>query len=148
MLLAILQTHMRSRSVGARGVALCLKLPQVPFELPHDKTNKMTCAPSEDSDQAWASAQSDQSSLSAWRKVGSLATHWVHSEDWSDWADARPGWSESSLGAQSFCWFCHAAVHLLCVRTANALFVYIRDKYCFSYWLVKFDQNDITRCQV
>ena len=25
-----------------------------------------------------------ESSLSAWRKLGSLATHWVHSEDWSD----------------------------------------------------------------
>ena len=24
-----------------------------------------------------------------------------------------PGWSESSLGAQSFCWFCHEAAHLL-----------------------------------
>ena len=32
---------------------------------------------------AWASAQSDQS-LSAWRKLGSLATHWAHGEDWSD----------------------------------------------------------------
>ena len=31
-------------------------------EPPHDKTNKMACAPSEDSNQsAWASAQSDQS---------------------------------------------------------------------------------------
>ena len=30
-----------------------------------------------------------ESSLSAWRKLGSLATHWVHSEDWSDWADAQ-----------------------------------------------------------
>ena len=30
---------------------------------------------------AWASAQSDQSSLSAWRLLGSLATHWAHSED-------------------------------------------------------------------
>ena len=30
---------------------------------------------------AWASAQSDQSSLSASRKLGSLATHWAHSED-------------------------------------------------------------------
>ena len=30
---------------------------------------------------AWASAQSDQSSLSTWRKLGSLATHWVHSKD-------------------------------------------------------------------
>ena len=23
-----------------------------------------------------------------------------------------PGWSESSLGAQSFCWFCHEAAHI------------------------------------
>ena len=30
----------------------------------------------------WASARSDQESLlSAWRKLGSLATHWAHSED-------------------------------------------------------------------
>ena len=33
---------------------------------------------------ASASAQSDQSSLSAWR-----ATQWRHSEDWSDWAYAQ-----------------------------------------------------------
>ena len=42
---------------------------------------------------AWASAQSDQSSLSAWWKLGPLATHWAHSKDsdqlWSDWADAQ-----------------------------------------------------------
>ena len=30
---------------------------------------------------AWASVQSDQSSLSAWRKLGSLATHWACSDD-------------------------------------------------------------------
>ena len=30
---------------------------------------------------AWASAQSDHDFLSARRKLGSLATHWVHSED-------------------------------------------------------------------
>ena len=29
---------------------------------------------------------------------------------WSDWADAQA--DESSLGAQSFCWFCHDAAHL------------------------------------
>ena len=27
--------------------------------------------------------------LSKWRKPGSLATQWVHSEDWSDWVDAQ-----------------------------------------------------------
>ena len=29
------------------------------------------------------------SSLSAWRKRWTLVTHWVHSEDWSNWADAQ-----------------------------------------------------------
>ena len=32
------------------------------YEPPHDETNKVACAPSEDS-VAWASTQSDQSSL-------------------------------------------------------------------------------------
>ena len=42
---------------------------------------------------AWASAQFDQSSLSVWRKLLSLATHWVHSKD-SDqtWRMPRPIW--------------------------------------------------------
>ena len=62
---------------------------------------------------AKSSSQSDQSSLSAWRSIGTLATHWVHSEDWSVWADAQ---AESSLGAQSFC---HAASHLCSVHTAK-----------------------------
>ena len=45
---------------------------------------------------AWASAQSDQSSLSAWRNNGSLATRWVCRLS----HDRIPGWSESSLGAR------------------------------------------------
>ena len=44
------------------------------YEPPHDKTNKMACAPSKDSDQPGHS-------LSTWRKLGSLATHWAQSED-------------------------------------------------------------------
>ena len=46
-----------------------------------------------------------ESSLSAWRNLGSLATYWAS-------LGGRPGWSESSLGAQSFCWFCHVAAHI------------------------------------
>ena len=56
-------------------------------EPPHDKTNKMTYAPSEDS----ASTQSDQSSLSAWRNTGPLTTLYLLSTQrriWSDWVDA------------------------------------------------------------
>ena len=65
------------------------------YEPPRDKTNKITFAPSEDSDQSghlWS-----ESSLSPWRNIGFSATHWAHCEDWG----RCPGWSESSLGAQT-----------------------------------------------
>ena len=45
---------------------------------------------------AWASAQSDQSSLSAWRKLGSLATQWANT---LIRLGVYLGWSESSLSA-------------------------------------------------
>ena len=77
----------------------------------HDKTNKMTCTPSEDSDQI--------SLCPVWPE-SSLCAHWVtknprflhaDSEDWSDWADAQADlnlcWAH-----RLFCWFCHAVVHL------------------------------------
>ena len=70
------------------------------YELPHDKTNKMSCVPSEDSDQP-RHPPSLMSSLSAWRKLGSLATHWAHSED-SAQSDLSLCWAH-----KSFCWFCH-----------------------------------------
>ena len=55
---------------------------------------------------AWASAQSDQSLLSAWRKLGLPIKCTVKI---LITLDGCPGWSESSLGAQSLCWFCHVA---------------------------------------
>ena len=52
------------------------------------------------------------SSLSAWRKLGSLATHWAHSEDWSDYAiaqaDLRLCWVH-----MSHCWFCCVAAQIV-----------------------------------
>ena len=51
---------------------------------------------------AGASAQSDQSSLSAWRNLWSLATHWTHSEG-SD----QTGLIWVLSGHTSFYWFCH-----------------------------------------
>ena len=44
----------------------------------NDKTNRVTCAPSKDSDQF---VQTNQFPLSAWRNHGPLATHWAYSED-------------------------------------------------------------------
>ena len=73
----------------------------VTFEPPYDKTNKMACVPSEDSDQPGhpLSLWSD-SSLSPWRKLGSWAIQWAHSEDWSDWA---ANWADTQAD-RSLCW--------------------------------------------
>ena len=58
------------------------------IEPPHDKTNKMACAPSEDSDQPGHP-----------RRL------------WSDGADAQADLS-LHLAHMPFCWFCHAAAHM------------------------------------
>ena len=61
---------------------------------------------------AWASTQSDQSlrcpheeSLGPYLPVERTAKTLIR-------LGGCPGWSESSLDAQSFCWFCHVAAHL------------------------------------
>ena len=54
-----------------------------------DEFDKMACRPSEDSGQPGHTPVWSVSSLSAWRKLGSLAIHWTHSKDWSDWAEAQ-----------------------------------------------------------
>ena len=74
-------------------------------EPPHDKTNKMTVRAAKTQISLGIRPVWSESSLSAWRKLGSLATHWAHSE--------YPGWSELSLGAHSFCWFCHVVAHVV-----------------------------------
>ena len=45
-----------------------------------------------------------ESSLSAWRNIGSLAIHWAHCEDPAD--------AQADRGHRSFCWLCHEAAHL------------------------------------
>ena len=67
------------------------------IEPPHDKTSKMTRAPSpgwsESSLGAWVHMKKAWTlSLTAWRKLGPLASYWVHSDDWSDWADSQADW--------------------------------------------------------
>ena len=79
------------------------------YEPRHDKTNKVTVCPAKTQIILGIRPVWSESLLSAWRKLGSLATHWAHSKD-SD--QIRPVWSESSLGAHSFCWFCHEVAHI------------------------------------
>ena len=68
------------------------------------------------------------SSLSAWRKLGSLATHWAHSEDPDQTRRMhRLIWVFAGCICH-FCWFCHVAAHL----SKNALERY--QQYCSQWW--------------
>ena len=74
-------------SLGAfkTGVArLQHSRPSIPsnlFEPRHDKTNKMSVCLSKTQISLGIRPVWSESSLSAWRNIGSLATHWAHSED-------------------------------------------------------------------
>ena len=50
-----------------------------------------------------------ESSLSAWRTLGSF----MRTAKTLIRLGGCPGWSESSLGAQPHCWFCHVVANLL-----------------------------------
>ena len=67
----------------------------------HDKTNKMTSAPSEDS--VWLGFRPvwiwSEPSLSAWRRLLSLVSHNAHSKDWTNSSDLGLCWA-----ARSFLW--------------------------------------------
>ena len=94
-----------------------LQVSQSTNEPPHDKTNKMTCPPSKDSDQ-----NGHPPSLIRVFAV-CMKKPWILSYPLS--AQRRlirlgrcPGWSESSLCAQSFCLFCHEAAQ---IHTSHAM---------------------------
>ena len=50
-------------------------------EPPHDKTNNVVVRPAKTQISLGIHPVWSESSLSAWRKLGPLATHWAHSED-------------------------------------------------------------------
>ena len=78
---------------------------------------------------AWASAQSDQSlrclheeSLDPWLSIECTEKTLIR----LGW---YPGWSESSLGAKSFCWFCHEEAQISNVVFALHLFQLLKAEY-------------------
>ena len=77
----------------------------------HDKTNKVSVSPAKTQISLGIRPIGSESSLSAWRNLGSLATHWVHSED-SDLTGR-------TLGAHSFCWFCHVVAQMFYVPSCH-----------------------------
>ena len=72
-----------------------------------------------------------ESSMSAGIKLGSLATHWAHSEDWSDWVEAQADLSLHWVH-RSCCWFCHAATHFCFVSVFPDLNWYQNDNLTFQ----------------
>ena len=78
------------------ALLLCL----LPFEPPHDKTNEMACAPSDDSDQAGHPPSLIRvfavRMVKAWTLSYPLSAQWRLIR-----LDGCPGWSESSLGAHA-----------------------------------------------
>ena len=81
-------------------------------ELPHDKTNRMACAPSEVSDQPGLPPSLIRVFAVCMKKASvlsyPLSTQWIL---WSDRADAQ---ADLSLhwAQRSFCWFCHEVAHM------------------------------------
>ena len=77
---------------------ILLKCIKRQYEPRHDKTNKMAVRPTKTQISLGIRPVWSESSLSAWRSIGSLATHRAHSVD-SD----QSGQMQSSLGAHLFC---------------------------------------------
>ena len=82
------------------------------YEPPHDKTNKMICAPSDDSDQPGHPPSLIRVFAVRMKKA------WVFSYQmsamrrlWSDWVDAQADLSLRWVH-RSFCWFCHEAADI------------------------------------
>ena len=112
------QRHLdpQSDSLSMLGVQL-----QGIHEPPHDKTNKMAIAPSEDTDQPVHPPSLIRVFAVRMKK------HWVLSYPlsalrilWSDWADDQ---ADISLrwAQRPFCWFCHEVAHIQKVHPLSSL---------------------------
>ena len=69
-------------TVCSKTVFVCdAYLPDLIYEPSRDKTNKVSVRPAKTQISLGIRPVWSESSLSAWRKLGPLATHWAHSQD-------------------------------------------------------------------
>ena len=85
------------------------------FEPPRDKTNKVSVRPAKTQISLGIRLVWSESLLSAWRKLGPLATHWAHSED-SD----QTGWMPRLIWV-----FAGRTVILLVLSWGGSFFTYL-----------------------
>ena len=100
------------------------------FELPHDKTNKMTCAvPSKDSDPPSLIRVFAVHMKKAWVLSYPLSTQ---QRLWSHWVDAQVGlclcWAH-----RSFCWLCHEVAHFIWKQSNSKPVARIHDGCCIFH---------------
>ena len=110
------------------------------FGPPRDKTNKMTCAPSEDSDQPRHPPSLIRVFAVRLKNFGSLATciHWAPSEYSYQTARLRRlVW----IFAGCTCWFCHAAALFFCLFSSlRSLIVALPGDLYFGLFWIKIGQ--------
>ena len=88
----------------------------------HDMTKPATwqnqqngCAPSKDSDQPGHSPSLIRV-FAVRMKKHQVLSYALSTQRRLIRLDGCPGWSESSLGAHSFCWFCHVVAHMYILK--------------------------------
>ena len=112
-------THMQIRY----NTQCFLKWLNMKIEPRHDKTNEMIYAPSDDRS-AWASTQSDQLRWPPEARFGRVLPIERTAKTLIRLGGC-PGWSESSLCARLFCWFCHEAAENASSSSLNMQHIYI-----------------------
>ena len=95
------------------------------YEPQHDKTNKVIVRPAKTQISLGIHPVWSESSLSAWRKLGALATHWAHSED-SDQTGRMPAdlslrWAHTHFVCFVMLWFIYWVNRDIYVHTHHLL---------------------------
>ena len=82
------------------------------YEPPHDKTNKVTVRPAKTQIRLGKRPPSLIRVFAVRMKKDWVLRNTLSAQRRLIRLGGCPGWSESSQGAQSFCWFCHEAAHI------------------------------------
>ena len=109
---------------------ILMNILSIRFEPAHDKTNKMACAPSQDSDQPGHPPSLIRVFAVRMKEVEVLSyLLCAQRRLWSDWADAQ---ADLSLrwAHMPFCWFCHALAHFVFLEDRK----YIPKLSIFASW--------------
>ena len=109
------------------------------YKQQHDKTIKLACAPSEDSDQPGQPPSLIRVFAVRMKKLWVLIYPLSAQRRLLISLGGCPGWSESSLGAHSFCWFVMSWLILLRNRYFDCHLLYWNGQCCYQISRVVFE---------